>query len=132
MTTWGQCFGIIMEKVKCGNLRDLMIVNNSIETIHWTMRYRILYELANALKYLHYHDPKKAYVHLDIKPENVLLTLNLKVKLADFGSLDIAIATGAMPTICISANNQYTPLYTAPERLHKLNSKVASSMDVYR
>ena len=97
ITTWSQCFGIIMEEVKCGNLSDLMVVNNHIK-IGWKLRYKILHQLADALNYLHFHNPKKSYVHLDVKPENILLTLNLNVKLADFGSLEIAIATGATST----------------------------------
>jgi len=121
-----------MEEVNCGNLRDLVIANKEIKTISWKLRYRVILQLADALRYLHFHDPKKAYIHLDIKPENVLLTIKLDVKLADFGSLDIAIATGAKPTISIAASNQYTPLYTAPERLQKLYCRATPSMDVYR
>ena len=134
MTSWDQCFGIVMEEVECGNLRDLLIVNEAIEEIGWKLRYRIVFQLASALSYLHHHDPNKSFVHLDIKPENVLLSKKLKVKLADFGALDIAIATGAKPTTTssITASNQYTPLYTAPERLEKLYCKPASPMDVYR
>ena len=132
ITTWSQCFGIIMEEVKCGNLSDLMVVNNHIK-IGWKLRYKILHQLAHALNYLHFHNPKKSYVHLDVKPENISLTLNLNVKLADFGSLEIAIATGATSTTTeTSSSKQYTPLYTAPERLLDIcDAEAKSSMDVY-
>ena len=133
LTSWGQCFGIIMEEVKCGNLRDLMIVNQDITEIDWKLRYRIVFQLADALNYLHNDDPKKTYIHLDVKPENVLLTNNLNVKLADFGSLEIAIVTGATGTTTeLSSSTQYTPLYTAPERLRNVfDTKANCSMDVY-
>ena len=131
ITSWDQCFGIIMEEIKCGNLRNLTVLKN-IE-IDWKLRFRIIFQLADALKYLHFHNPRKSYVHLDIKPENILLTMNLSVKLADFGSLEIAIVTGATSTTAeTSSHNQYTPLYTAPERLQDISgSKAKSSMDVY-
>ena len=132
ITAWGQSFGIIMEEVKGGNLRDLMIADKNIK-INSKLRFRILFQLADALKYLHFHNTKKSYVHLDIKPENILLTLNLNVKLADFGSLQIAIATGATSTTTeTSSSKQYTPLYTAPERLLDIyGTEAKSSMDVY-
>ena len=31
------------------------------------------------------HIHQKGYVHLDIKPENILITKHLEVKIADFG-----------------------------------------------
>ena len=131
ITSWDQCFGIIMEEVKGGDLYTLMVVKN-IE-VDWKARYRIMFELADALKYLHSHNPE--LVHLDVKPENVLLTLNLSVKLADFGSVEIARVTGATSTTTPSAassKNQFTPLYTAPERLRNIfGTKAKSSMDVY-
>ena len=131
MTSWSQrCFGIIMEEVRCGNLRDLMIAEVTV-MIPWKLRFRIIFQLANALEYLHFHNPKKSYIHLDVKPENVLLTTNLTVKLADFGSLDIALATNAKPTQTIYTCKQYTPLYTAPERLADLNVESTAAMDVY-
>ena len=122
-----------MEEVQCGNLKDLLISNKSIEVINWKLRYRITFQLADALQYLHSHDPKKSYVHLDVKPDNVLLTLNLCVKLADFGALDIAIATDATTTKKLPSSKEYTPLYTAPERLQDVfNNDSKTSMDVYR
>ena len=132
ITTWGQCFGIIMEEVKGGNLHDLMILYKNIK-IDWKLRYRIIFQLAKALEYLHFDHADKSYVHLDIKPENIMLTLNLSVKLADFGSLSIvqhptdSTSTNRKP----STSKQHTPLYTAPERLQDLNTDIKSSMDVY-
>ena len=132
MTSWDQCFGIIMEEVKGGDLCTLMVVKRKID-VDWKARYRIIFELADALRYLHSHNPE--YVHLDVKPENVLLTLNLSVKLADFGSVEIARVTGATSTTtpaAASSKNQFTPLYTAPERLKNIfGTKAKSSMDVY-
>ena len=130
ITVWDQCFGIIMEEAEGGNLHDLMIVNKHVK-IDWKLRYKIIFHLADALKYLHFDNTEKPCVHLDIKPENILLTANLSVKLADFGSLDIAIATGATSTETL-LSNQYTPVYTAPERLlNGCAAKPKRSMDVY-
>ena len=131
MMSWGQCFGIIMEEINCGNLNDLLFVKKAVKVIPWSLRHRIILQLANALDYLHHHDTKNSYVHLDVKPENILLTTNLNVKLADFGALDTAKATGAKPTLSISKSNQYTPLYTAPERLQRLFGEPTTAMDVY-
>ena len=120
-----------MEEVKCGNLKDLFVINQNIRTIDWKLRFKIVYELASALDYLHFHNPNQSYIHLDVKPENILLTKELTVKLTDFGALEIALRTGAIPTTELSANKQHTPYYTAPERLRNLSAKPKSSMDVY-
>ena len=121
-----------MEEVKCGNLKDLFVSNQNIRTIDWKLRFKIVYQLASALDYLHYHNPNQSYIHLDVKPENILLTKELTVKLTDFGALEIALRTGAIPTAKLSANKQFTPYYTAPERLRNICATPKSSMDVYR
>lgn len=43
--------------------------------------YRFSQELANGLAFLHTH----GLVHLDVKPANVLLTHQFRLKLSDFG-----------------------------------------------
>ena len=136
MTSWNErptCFASIMEEAECGNLRNLLVAHEEIPTISWKLRLRFVTEIAEALKYLH-HDikRKKSFLHLDIKPENVLLTKHLQIKLADFGSLGIALATNAQPTIILDRSKQFTPFYAAPERLKDIAGEPKSSMDVYR
>jgi len=47
-----------MEEVNCENLLDLVIANKEIKTISWKLRYRVVLQLAEALRYLHFHDCK--------------------------------------------------------------------------
>ena len=132
VTTWGYgCFGIIIEEIKCGDLQDLMIEKQHIE-IPWKLRFSFMLQIADALRYLHCHDPRKPYVHLDLKLENVLLTMEMVVKLADFGAMELARVTGATATTSISPSAQWTVLYAAPERLIDSTSKVTCAMDAYR
>ena len=120
-----------MEEVKCGDLRKLMIEREDIE-IPWKLRYSFILQVAKALHYLHYHDPKKSYIHLDLKPENVMLTADMTVKLTDFDAMDFATATGVKTLTNISRSKQWTAFYTAPERLVDSSSKATCAMDAYR
>ncbi|XP_059455080.1 probable receptor-like protein kinase At5g20050 [Corylus avellana] len=47
-------------------------------------RYRVAIDVAKALSYLH-HDCRSRVLHLDVKPENILLDENYKAIVADFG-----------------------------------------------
>lgn len=66
---------------------------------------RIMLELACALHALH---TRAGFMHLDVKPANVLLTVDLSVRLADFGLSKIICAGRTMPA--------GTPGYAAPEQ----------------
>ena len=123
--------GIIMEYAPCGDLETLLL-NELHIPISWKIRSRFFAELADALDYLHNHDPKRSYIHGDLKPQNVLLADNLTIKLADFGAATIATRTGAT-TLTIDSNktNQHTPIYTAPEYLRDPKGDRHCSMDVY-
>ena len=109
-----------------------MIERQDIVDIPWKLRYSFVLQIALGLHYLHYHDPKKSYVHLDLKLENVLLTTNLKIKLADFGSMDLVLATGVVSTTNLPKSKQLTVYYSAPERLRDPKMKATGAMDVYR
>ena len=122
-------FVIFLEYVACGDLERLLLLHIDIP-LSWKIRSRFFHEIASALAYLHYHDPKRSYIHGDLKPQNVLLGNLLTIKLADFGATSIAKATGET-TEPIVGSTQHTPFYTAPEYLKKLTEKRQRSMDVY-
>lgn len=47
----------------------------------WTTRYRIIKGICQGLQYLH----ENRINHLDLKPENVLLDIDMEPKITDFG-----------------------------------------------
>ena len=124
-------FGLILEYAPCGNLETLLLKTDI--DLAWKVRARFFIELVNALDYLHNHDHKRSYIHGDLKPQNVLLGERLEVKLADFGSVEIARHTAGASTLGVGGlnNTQHTPYYTAPEFLENPNMDKCKSMDVY-
>ena len=66
--------------------------------------------LASALKYLHV----SGFVHGDIKPQNVLISFDLKIYLADFGSARAKSHKGS-GGIEARLKSTLTPKYSAPE-----------------
>ena len=135
-TKWHNYFGIVTELLPCGSLESLLFAReetgDELIPISMNLRCRFFLELADALQYLHCHNPARSYIHGDIKPQNILLSNKLTIKLADFGSVFIAIAAGADPTtITGHKNTQHTPLYTAPEFLQNPLMDKTTAMDVY-
>ncbi|CAK8682233.1 unnamed protein product [Clavelina lepadiformis] len=132
ITEWNNCIGIIMEYVEAGNLDDFLWLQGDIADIPLLLQLRFAHQISDGLRYLHHHDKKRSYVHCDLKPQNILLTPDLMVKIADFGSVAIATATGVTGgSFTITSTTQHTPFYTAPELLGNLLSDKKPSMDVY-
>ncbi|KAG5564567.1 hypothetical protein RHGRI_000673 [Rhododendron griersonianum] len=52
--------------------------------LEWSSRVRVAIDVAKALSYLH-HDCRSTILHLDVKPENILLDENHRGFLSDFG-----------------------------------------------
>jgi serine/threonine protein kinase len=95
----------LMEYVEGANLKQMFLRNDPIllENVG-----NILIDMAVALE--HVHD--SGFMHLDFKPENVLITRNAAVRLVDF---DLAQPRPAKPKKF--SKNPGTPAYMAPEQL---------------
>jgi serine/threonine protein kinase len=83
-------------------------------------------QLARALHSLH----ADAHVmHLDVKPQNALMTEGLELRLIDYGFA--AAFQPDQPFIRVSRSGRGTPLYTAPEMLHSAPRLITPAADVY-
>lgn len=99
------CLYLLMEYVEASNLKQLFARDDSVlaENIG-----NILIDMAVGLEHLH----DSGFMHLDFKPENVLITRNAGVRLVDF---DLAQPKPDKPRK--SSDNPGTPAYMAPEQL---------------
>ncbi|GFY86557.1 hypothetical protein Acr_05g0001960 [Actinidia rufa] len=109
-----------------GSLKDWLQRETCQELQSWNYRLQIALDVANGLHYLHnFTDP--AYVHRDINSSNVLLSRDLRAKIANF-----SLARSAE-----QGQNGYSPArcalvmrgYVAPEYLEA--GLVTPMMDVY-
>ncbi|XP_076809509.1 uncharacterized protein LOC143452429 isoform X2 [Clavelina lepadiformis] len=132
ITEWSNCVGIIMEYAEAGSLDFFLWLQGDIADIPLLLQLRFAHQISDGLRYLHHHDKKRSYLHCDLKPQNILLTPDLMVKIADFGSVAIATATGVTGgSFIVTSTTQHTPFYTAPELLGNILSDKKPSMDVY-
>ena len=96
---------LVMEYVEGSNLKLLLNEQNPVLAENLA---QILIDMAVALEHLHDH----GFMHLDFKPENVLLTRNGSLRLIDF---DLAQPIPNPPRKL--EKNPGTPAYMAPEQL---------------
>jgi serine/threonine-protein kinase len=80
----------------------------------------IIIDMATGLEHVH----ESGFMHLDFKPENVLVTRNASVRLADF---DLALPIPKKPRKLAKASG--TPSYMAPEQL--LREPVDHRADIF-
>ena len=83
-------------------------------------RIRLIVAACHALHAAH----TRLIVHLDLKPQNLMVTAGGAVKLLDFGTAKLLDAEGALTT-----TRQLTPLYASPEQLR--GEAVTTACDIY-
>eukprot|EP01018_Ginkgo_biloba_P038050 Gb_14825 [translate_table: standard] len=99
--------------------------NGSCNTpLGWERRWKIANGVAHGLAYLH-EQCRKCILHLDIKPQNILLDENLDAKISDFGLSCLMSSEQSR----LETTLRGTPGYLAPEWL--LETGISSKSDVY-
>ena len=112
---------IVLEFVRGKSLRDRMVAS----TVPLPQTFAIMHGILQALDYAHRH----AIVHRDMKPENVLLSDEGMVKVADFGIARLTDDTGVGGTATKTGTTVGTPQYMSPEQV--ASSKVDGRSDLY-
>src|SRR5271156_937013 len=100
---------LLMDYVESSNLKILLSRGDEVLAENVA---QIIIDMALALEQVH----DSGFIHLDFKPENILVTRNAGVRLIDF---DLARARPARPKK-MPGKNPGTPAYMAPEHLQGL------------
>jgi len=112
----------VYEYMSNGSL-DKWIFENNEGSLDWGTRKKIILHVAKGLSYLH-EDCRSKIVHLDIKPQNILLDDAFNAKLADFGMAKLADKEESFAMSQLRG----TRGYLAPEWL---GGKMTEKVDVY-
>jgi len=112
---------IVLEFVRGKSLRDR--INQG--TLPMPQTFAVMHGVLQALDYAH----KRAIVHRDMKPENVLMSEEGDVKVADFGIARLTDDSGAGSTATKTGTTVGTPQYMSPEQV--ASSKVDGRSDLY-
>ncbi|KAK8471059.1 hypothetical protein PHAVU_003G134500 [Phaseolus vulgaris] len=75
---------LVYEYLENGSLEDYLLNKNRKPPLPWFFRFRIVFEMACGLSFLHNSKPEPI-VHRDIKPGNILLDRNYVSKISDVG-----------------------------------------------
>jgi serine/threonine protein kinase len=112
---------IVLEFIRGKSLRDW--INRG--PIPPPQVFAVMHGVLQALDYAHKH----AIVHRDMKPENVLLSDDGMVKVADFGIARLTDDSGVGGTATKTGTTVGTPQYMSPEQV--ASSKVDGRSDLY-
>lgn len=105
--------------IKNGTLRDLLNANmKTNQVIPFKQILRDFRQILDAVNVLHSNNP--AYIHQDIKPENILLDFNNKPLLTDFGSIRLANIEIKSRTIALRVSDEAACKCTLPYRAPEL------------
>ncbi|KAL3821389.1 hypothetical protein ACJIZ3_007294 [Penstemon smallii] len=115
---------LLVYEYMCYASLDRWIYNRSQESaLDWNCRRKIILDIAKGLAYLH-EECRQKIIHLDIKPQNILLDENYNAKIADFGLSKLIDRDQSQVVTAMRG----TPGYLAPEWL---NAVITEKVDVY-
>jgi len=136
---------LVTEFVPHGSLSDMLRSHNaSGQTFPWKQKIEFCQDAAKGLEFLHSLTPTR--IHRDIKPQNLLVTKNLRIQIADFGtsklsqtskneekqpSLSRSSRSSSRSNSVASTSGIGTILYMAPELMAKGKIIYGTEVDVY-
>ncbi|XP_040942100.1 G-type lectin S-receptor-like serine/threonine-protein kinase SD2-5 [Gossypium hirsutum] len=104
---------LLVNKYMANGPLDRWIFNKNYESaLRWHIRKKIIIDIAKGLAYLHEGCLQKI-IHLDIKPQNILLDENFNARVSDFGLSKLIGRDQSRVVTTIKG----TPGYMAPEWL---------------
>ncbi|XP_030043808.1 receptor-interacting serine/threonine-protein kinase 3 [Microcaecilia unicolor] len=116
-------FGLVMEYMENGSLARLQAL---VKPLPWALKFRVLHEINLGMNRL--HDLCPPLLHLDLKPQNVLLNKDLHIKISDFGLSRFKRGI-TLPQDVPPADG--TLEFMAPELLDDVNCCPTKASDVY-
>ncbi|XP_058721927.1 U-box domain-containing protein 35-like isoform X1 [Vicia villosa] len=118
---------LVYEYMENGSLEDRLFQKNSTTAIPWFDRFRIAWEIASALSFLHSTKPQPI-IHRDLKPANILLGGNLVSKIGDIG-LSTILDSDDLSTMYKDTAPVGTLSYIDPE--YQRSGLISTKSDVY-
>lgn len=113
---------LVYELMSNGSLEKWIFPPTSY-ILDWKTRFNIMHDVAKGLSYLH-EECRHRIIHLDIKPQNILLDSSFNAKVSDFGLSKLIDRDQSQ----VFTTMRGTPGYLAPEWL---NSAITEKVDVY-
>ena len=114
---------LVYEYMSNGSLDKWLFYKNPKMLLDWQHRKKIFLDIVRGLTYLH-EECKQKMVHLDIKPQNILLDENFSAKVFDFGLSKLVDHDQSQ----VVTNMRGTPGYMVPKWL---SSVITEKVDVY-
>nr|XP_033781250.1 receptor-interacting serine/threonine-protein kinase 3 isoform X3 [Geotrypetes seraphini] len=114
---------LVMEYMENGSLSRLQQL---VKPLPWPLKFRALHEVNLGMNRL--HDLCPSLLHLDLKPQNILLNKDLHIKISDFGLSRFKRGI-TLPQDVPPADG--TLEYMAPELFNDINCPPTKASDVY-
>jgi hypothetical protein len=115
---------LVYEHMPNGSLDRWLFDESKISFLTWPIRFNIVLGTARGLAYLH-QECRFKIIHLDVKPQNILLDENFVAKVSDFGMATLMNRKESR----VVTTMRGTPGYLAPEWL--LECSITEKSDIY-